>query len=120
MQRKLRVLVVDDNIDQVRALAWLVRDCGHHTDYAINGIVALELAQRTKPDVLLLDVFLPDTTGFELVRQLRLNPELKNLYVIGITGQHVERSEALAGGFDQLLTKPVEFRHVEAALLAVK
>jgi CheY-like chemotaxis protein len=118
--RKLRILVVDDNIDQVRALAWLVKDCGHHADYAINGIVALELAQRTKPDVLLLDVFLPDTTGFELVRQLRLNPEMKDVHVIGITGQHVERSEALANGFDQLLMKPVEFRHVEAALSRVK
>src|SRR5579859_5222206 len=115
-QRKLRVLVVDDNIDQVHALAFLVKDSGHHVDYAINGIVALEMAQRTKPDVLLLDVFLPDTTGFEIVRQLRRNPELKSMHVIGITGSHVERSEALANGFDQLLTKPVDFGKIEAAL----
>ena len=112
--------MVDDNLDQVHALSYLVKDAGHHADYAINGIVALEIAQRTKPDVVLLDIFLPGTTGFEVVRQLRRNPELRNVHVIGITGQHVEQSEALANGFDQLLTKPVEFAQIEAALTRLK
>jgi len=119
-ERRLRVLVVDDNLDQVHALAYLVKDAGHHADYAINGIVALEIAQRTKPDVVLLDIFLPGVTGFEVVRQLRLNPELRNVHVIGMTGHHVERSEALAKGFDQLLTKPVDFAQIEAALARLK
>src|SRR5437660_814178 len=119
-QRRLHVLVVDDNIDQVRSLAYLVKDAGHHADYAINGYAALELAQRVKPDVVLLDVFLPDTTGFLVVRQLRRNPELKSVHVIGITGHQVDRSEALANGFDQLLTKPVRFAEIEEALTRIK
>ena len=118
--RRLHVLVVDDNIDQVRTLAYLVKDCGHDVDYAINGIVALDLAQRTKPDVILLDIFLPDASGFELVRQIRRNPELKDAYVIAITGHHVERSEAALNGFDQLLTKPINFHDVQAALAKVR
>jgi CheY-like chemotaxis protein len=118
-KRKLRVLVVDDNIDQVRTLAYLVRDTGHHVDYAINGFVALELLERMKPDVLVLDVVLPDATGFEIVRHLRRNPELKGTYVIGVTGQQIDRADALSRGFDQLLNKPVHFRDLELALAQV-
>ncbi|HZQ75013.1 MAG TPA: response regulator [Burkholderiales bacterium] len=115
-RRPLRVLVVDDNIDHVRTMAYLVRDSGHHVDYAINGIVALELAQRTRPDVVILDVFLPDTNGFELARELRKNPQLKQAYVVGITGRDVERAVAMQNGFDELLHKPVHFRLIDELL----
>ncbi len=115
-RRPLRVLVVDDNIDHVRTMAYLVRDSGHHVDYAINGIVALELAQRTRPDVVILDVFLPDTNGFELARELRKNPQLKEAYVVGVTGRDVERAVAMQNGFDELLHKPVHFRLIDELL----
>ncbi len=106
--RRLRVLVVDDNIDQVHTMAYLLKDLGHHVDFAINGIVALDLAQRTRPEVVILDVRLPDASGLELARQLRRNPELRTARIIGITGTPVKREEALAAGFDELLQKPLD------------
>ena len=118
--RRLRVLVVDDSLDQVRSLAYLVKDCGHDVDYAVKGTVALELAQRSKPDVIIMNIFLPDTSGFELVKQIRRNPELKHIYVLAITGHHVERSEAAINGFDGLLTKPVRFADIESALAKIR
>jgi CheY-like chemotaxis protein len=115
-ERRLRVLVIDDNIDHVRTIAFLVRNAGHEVDFAINGIVGLELAQRMRPDVVLLDIGLPDTSGFHLAGQIRKNPELKNAYVVGVTGLTVNREEALARGFDELLVKPLDFETIEGML----
>ncbi|HEX2565673.1 MAG TPA: response regulator [Burkholderiales bacterium] len=114
--RRLRILVVDDNIDQVHTIAYLLKDRGHHVDYAINGIVALDLAQRTKPEVVLLDVKLPDTSGLELARQFRRNPELKGVRIIGITATPLSSEDALAAGFDELHKKPLDPRLLDALL----
>ena len=114
--KRLRILVVDDNIDQVHTMAYLLRDRGHQVDYAINGIVALDLAQRTKPEVVLLDVKLPDTSGLELARQFRRNPDLKDMRIIGITATPLRREEALAAGFDELHKKPIDPRLLDTLL----
>src|SRR5438477_7858012 len=105
---RLRVLVVDDSLDQVHTMAYLVKDMGHDVSYAINAIVALEAAQRYQPDVILLDIGLPDSSGLVLARQLRRDPELRETYIVGVTGLDVARDEALAAGLDELLAKPVE------------
>src|SRR5204862_2592810 len=86
-QARRKVLVVDDNLDHVHSIAMLLRSRGHQVDYAINGIVALHLAQRFKPQVVLLDLGLPDTHGAELARQLRRDPELKKIRIVAITGR---------------------------------
>lgn len=114
--KQLRILVIDDNIDQVHTMAYLLKDRGHQVDYAINGIVALDLAQRTKPEVILLDVKLPDTTGLELARKFRRTPELRKVRIIGITATPLKREEALAAGFDELHKKPLDPRVLDALL----
>src|SRR3954463_2844182 len=95
-QTALRILIVDDNLDQVHTLAYLLKDAGHHVDFAINGIVALDLAQRTRPEVVVLDIGLPDSSGLLVARQMRRMPHMKSAYIVGITGLAVEKSEALA------------------------
>ena len=115
-RRRLRILVVDDNLDQVHTMAYLLTDMGHHVDYAINGIVALELAQRTRPEVVLLDVRLPDATGLQIARQLRRYPELKDTPIVGVTGFPFDEKEALAAGLSQVLAKPVDFAMLEGLL----
>ena len=106
---KRRVLVVDDNLDNVRSLALLFDVMGHHVDYAINAIVAIDIAARFKPDVVILDLLLPDGHGAEVCRQIRLNPELSRTRIFGITGSKstVDRLRALAAGCDDVLLKPV-------------
>lgn len=116
LQKPLRVLIVDDNLDQVHAMAYLIRDMGHHPDYAINGIVALDIARRARPHVALLDIGLPDTSGFHLVREFRKDPELRAIYLLGITGLPVDRAEALTRGFDDLLQKPLDPNLLEMLL----
>jgi two-component system response regulator RegA len=117
MERKrLRILVVDDNLDQVHTMAYLLRDLGHHVDFAINGLGAIDLAQRMVPDVVLLDMRLGDTTGLNIARDLRRNAQLVRTTIVGITGFPVNRSEAAGAGFDDLLRKPVDLRELTSIL----
>jgi two-component system alkaline phosphatase synthesis response regulator PhoP len=104
-----RVLVVDDNIDNVRSLTLLFDSMGHHSDYAINAIVAVDVATRFKPDVVILDLLLPDGHGAQVCRQIRLNPELRGTRIYCITGSRNEtdRQRALEAGCDEVLLKPV-------------
>ena len=93
-----------------------MRDMGHEVDYAINGIVAWDLAQKIKPEVLVLDIALPDVSGFDVISRLRAHPALAQTHVIALTGLPLSRAEILARGFDDFVGKPVEFRLLEAAL----
>jgi DNA-binding response OmpR family regulator len=115
---QLRVLVVDDNIDQVNSLRYLLEAMGHHVDYATDGIAALEIARRSRPDVLLLDIGLADVSGLNLARQMRRLPELRDAYILGITGMSIDSSEALAAGFDEMFTRPMDPEVLEARLEA--
>src|SRR4051812_213888 len=99
-QRSLQVLVVDDNLDQVHTLAYLLRDSGHHVDFAINGIVALDLARRLRPDVILLDIGLPDVIGTTILRNLRGMQNTRNAIIIAVTGRNLDEKELKAHGFD--------------------
>jgi CheY-like chemotaxis protein len=106
---KRRVLVVDDNLDNVRSLTLLFDVMGHQVDYAINAIVAVDIAARFKPDVVVLDLLLPDGHGAQVARQIRLNPELARTRIYGITGSKHEsdRRQALEAGCDEVLLKPI-------------
>ena len=112
-KKRLHILVVDDNLDQVRTLTYLLRDNGHVVDYAINGIVGLHIAERMKPDVVLLDIRLPDASGLEVVRRLRSSGGLKGTRIVGMTAYEVSRDAALEAGFDELCRKPVDPRALE-------
>lgn len=66
-----RVLIVEDNLDSVHTLVWLVRDMGHSVEYAINGYVGVDLARKNRPDIVLLDLGLPGLDGFEVCSRLK-------------------------------------------------
>jgi CheY-like chemotaxis protein len=104
-----RVLVVEDNLDSVHALALLLRDIGHIVDYAIDGHVALDAARRFKPHFVLLDLGLPGLDGFEVARQMKRDPELQATRVVALTafGQESYRKRAAAAGIEVYLVKPV-------------
>ena len=113
-----RVLVVDDDIDNARALSYLFDVWGCKAEYAINGIVALSIAQRFVPDIVILDLKLPDTHGAQVSRQLRANPNLRKVRIVAITGSSTaaDRERALAAGCDEVLLKPVPISVYERLL----
>jgi PAS domain S-box-containing protein len=116
-----RILIVDDNEDAADTLALLLQLDGHETQAVYSSKGALERAQSFRPDVMLLDIGLPEMNGYEVARQLRSLPGLQRLRLIALTGygQAVDRARARAAGFDDHLMKPVDAEELARALAGV-
>jgi CheY-like chemotaxis protein len=112
------VLVVDDNLDAVHMMAALLRLMGHEVDFAINGFAAIDVARKFKPDVILLDIGLPDFKGDKIATQLRFEPGLEKTRIIAITGQRLDQVEgrALAAGCEAVYAKPIAPETLESLL----
>jgi len=117
-RRRLRVLVIEDSLDTAQTMIYLLRDSGHIVEFAINGYAALSAAERHKPDVILVDMGLPDFDGVTLVRRLRRIPEVANARIIAITGRTSDDDEAraIAAGCERFLRKPVDPKVLDAVL----
>jgi CheY-like chemotaxis protein len=113
-----RVLVVEDNLDSVHTLAYLLNDMGHFVEYAINGYVALDMARVFRPDFVLLDLGLPGLDGFEVCRQMKRDPQLRFCRVVALTAfAHQEyRDRAADVGCELYLVKPVPAKVLEELL----
>jgi CheY-like chemotaxis protein len=108
-----RVLVVDDNRDNAESLALLLQLAGHELHEAYDGAEAIALAERHRPDAIVLDIGLPGMNGYEACRRIReLRPEYDPL-IIALTGwgQEDDRRRSAEAGFDAHLVKPVD--HLE-------
>jgi CheY-like chemotaxis protein len=117
-QPKRRVMVVDDNLDTVHTTAMLIRSMGHEVQFAINGFAALEVAREFRPDVILLDITLPDFNGVDIARQLRYEPGLEKTRIIAVTGRRLDevRERAIGAGCEEVLAKPLAISKLEELL----
>jgi CheY-like chemotaxis protein len=106
----VRVLVVDDNADAAQMLATLLEAHGHVVSVEYDGTGGLARALRERPEVMLLDIGLPDMDGHELARRLRSSPDTANAMLIALTGygQSEDRERARQAGFDRHLVKPAD------------
>ena len=104
------VLIVDDNADAADALSSVLTLIGFKSQVAYTATEALSKAASQHPDIVLLDIGLPDMSGHQLAQRLRAEPWGADLQLIAITGwgQEDDRRRSLAAGFDQHLTKPVD------------
>jgi PAS domain S-box-containing protein len=107
---KRRVLIVDDNVDAADSLAMLLKMDGHEAATAYSASAALEAVERLRPEIVLLDVGLPQTDGYEIARRLRANNTVPGLRLIALTGygRQEDRERARASGFDDHLLKPAD------------
>ena len=113
-----RVMVVDDNVDTAAGLAKLLKLLGHDVVVAHDGPESIEIARAHRPEVILLDIGLPQMNGYEVVRQLRQEPCCKTSLIIALSGygQEEDRRKSLEAGFDHHLIKPVDFDTLLALL----
>ena len=113
-----RILIVDDNADAANSLAQVLSLDGHVTEPVYSARQALARAVPFRPDIVLLDLGLPEMDGYEVARRLREMKELATVRMVALTGygqsEDVQRSQAV--GFDNHLTKPVDFVALEEVL----
>jgi CheY-like chemotaxis protein len=113
-----RILIVDDNADAADSLGTLLELEGHRIEVTYGSADALARVGTFKPDIVLLDIGLPDMDGYEVARRIRALPEMTHVRLIALTGygQAEDRQRAKSAGFDDHLVKPVEFPALQRAL----
>jgi len=112
----LRVLVVDDDRDTVVSLEMLLREEGHSVVGVYKGKEVLPSIRKFEPDVVLLDIGLPDMTGYDVARAVRQQAKRPTLIAVTAWSKETDRLMAKAAGFDHYLAKPYDPRALLALL----
>jgi len=114
----MRVLLVDDNVDAMEMMGFLLAEMGYETCTTSDAAQIEELALRHKPQVIVLDIGLPGIDGYEVARRIKKNPRLANIRLVAHTGygSPEDRKRAMDAGFDAHLVKPAELSDLERAL----
>jgi CheY-like chemotaxis protein len=112
------ILVVEDNIDAAETLHELLSMQGHRVRLAADGASAVRAVNEHAPEIILMDIGLPDTDGRELARRFRAQAHTRNALMIAISGygEEGEIRKSLDAGFDHHLTKPIDFEALERML----
>lgn len=117
-----RILIVDDNVDAAHSLAELLQMQGHTLQAVHSAREALTSIDTFEPDVMLIDIGLPEMDGYALATQLGTTPRGRMTRKIAVTGygQAEDRQRALDVGFDEHLAKPVDLRRLEEAIAGTR
>lgn len=119
--RSKKILVLDDEINIIKLLKMNLELHGFQVEYALTGHEAISLARRIEPDLMIVDLMLPDTDGFEVCRDIRMDSELKHIPIIILTAK-AEETDKVIGlelGADDYVTKPFGVRELIARVKAV-
>jgi CheY-like chemotaxis protein len=116
--RRFRLLIVDDNPEVAECLALLLETLGHETAVAHCAADAIESARRFMPDTMLIDIGMPEISGYELAKRLRADRDLAGIRLIALSGygQEEDRRRAQEAGFDTHLTKPASGEALESVI----
>ena len=104
----VRVLIVDDNAISLRLCRDLLQGSGYETTEASDGLQALKMLHVARPDVVLLDIQMPNMSGLDVARSIRSDPDLQSLPIAALTAFAIggDRETCLAAGCDDYLSKP--------------
>ena len=108
-RKRRRILVVDDHRDAARVLGLLLDALGYHVETAHDGRQALEAISTFHPEIVFLDIGLPQFDGYEVARRVRKLPDLQGIKLVALTGwgHDQDRRRTHEAGFDHHLVKPV-------------
>jgi two-component system, cell cycle response regulator DivK len=112
------ILYVEDNPLNMRLVRKILKSLGYHMLEAMDGETGLQLAKKQKPDLILMDVNLPDVDGLEVTQQIKADDALKHIPIIALTANamHGDRERCLVAGCDGYLAKPVARREIQDTL----
>ena len=108
LDRKKRVLIIDDQPFMLKLIQFNLKKHGYDTVTEVNGLKALTSIEEISPDLIILDIRMPNITGTDLCRKFRENKQTANIPIIMLTGQLPEDSEneSLESGATDFMTKP--------------
>lgn len=111
---KEKILIVDDDAHILQMMVFFLGEMGYQTATAADGAEALRKLEAEKPDLVLLDIMLPETHGFSVCESIRSNPALKDTKVIMLSAKLYPQDHALAkmAGADGFVTKPFDIMEV--------
>jgi CheY-like chemotaxis protein len=114
----LKILVADDSQDGADSLAFLLRTAGHDVFTAYDGRTAIQLAEQHRPHAVLLDIGMPEVSGYDVARAIRREAWGRPMRLVALTGwgQAEHRRRSIEVGFDDHLVKPVELDLLESVL----
>ncbi len=111
---KKKILIVEDNPLHTRLIEMTLRGKNYTLLKATDGVEALDIAKRERPDLILMDLNLPQMTGFEVTKKLRENPAFSRTPIIALTAYAMkgDRERVIESGCDAYLTKPINTREL--------
>ncbi|SRR5574343_31957 len=110
----IKILIVDDEPNIVLSLDYLVRKKGFTPFIARNGSEALAIAEKEKPNMVVLDIMMPDIDGYEVCKQIKANASLEHTKIIFLSAKSRQEDidKGLAMGADQYVTKPFSTKQI--------
>jgi two-component system phosphate regulon response regulator PhoB len=116
-----RILVVEDDSDISQVLAYNLKEAGHEVAVASSGHAGLDIAREAPPDLVLLDLMLPDVSGLEVCRTLKSDPSRSGIPIIMLTArsEEIDRVVGLELGADDYVVKPFSVRELSLRVQAV-
>ena len=109
-----KILVCEDNEINIRLFADILEYHGFAVFLADNGEVGLKIARQIKPDLILMDMQMPVLNGFEAIKRIRSDPELRHIKIIAVTSYAMEtdKERIMATGADHYVSKPINIREL--------
>jgi CheY-like chemotaxis protein len=109
-----RILLVEDNLDNMTLIADVLQSLNYSVLQAADGQQGVTMAETEKPDLILMDLSLPQMDGWTATRHIKANPELSKIPIIALTAHAMigDRERALQAGCDDYLTKPINLREL--------
>lgn len=106
---KPRVLIVEDNVDNFELVRFLLERAGYQVLSAANGVEGLNVAKRKKPDLILMDLSMPEMDGWQAAAQLKADKTTRHIPVLALTAHTLpgDRKRALDAGCDGYISKPI-------------
>ena len=106
------ILIVEDNEKNMKLVRDILRHNGHQTIEATTGVEGVRLAQAQRPDLILMDIQLPDIDGIEALRRIRAETSLDAIAVIAVSASVMpdDQHKIVTSGFDAFVTKPINLK----------
>lgn len=108
------ILIVDDDPRNVYSIASILEEFNAEIIEADNGIEAVKRLKREKADLILMDIMMPEMDGYETMKKIRMDPELKSIPIIAITANALkeDRERCIAAGADDYISKPIDYHNL--------